>query len=44
LRDERIDEVIVMNAIYRDEVAAKLASLDIATHVITADTPLGAIA
>jgi SAM-dependent methyltransferase len=44
LRDERIDEVIVMNAIYRDEVAAKLASLDIATHVITADTPMGAIA
>jgi hypothetical protein len=44
LRNERPDEVIVMNSIYRDEVAAKLDSLGIVTHVITADTPLGAIA
>jgi SAM-dependent methyltransferase len=44
LRSERIDEVIVMNSIYRDEVAAKLESLGISTSVITADTPLGAIA
>lgn len=44
LRNDPPDEVIVMNAIYRDEVAAKLASLDIATNVLTADTPLGALA
>jgi SAM-dependent methyltransferase len=44
LRSERPDEVIVMNSIYRDEVAAQLESLGIVTCVITADTPLGAIA
>jgi SAM-dependent methyltransferase len=44
LRNDPPDEVIVMNAIYRDEVAAKLASLDIATNVLTADTPMGALA
>jgi SAM-dependent methyltransferase len=38
------DEVIVMNAIYREEVAAMLSSLDITTNVITADAPVGALA
>ena len=38
------DEVIVMNSIYRDEVAEMLSTLDIKTNVITADAPVGALA
>ncbi len=44
LRNEPPDEVIVMNSIYRNEVAEKLESLGIDSRVITADAPLGAIA
>lgn len=40
LRDERIDEVVVMNPIYRREVAAMLAELGVTANVIDAETPL----
>lgn len=44
LRGDAPDEVIVMNPIYRHEVAAMLSSMDVVANVITADTPLGALA
>ena len=40
----RPDEVIVMNPIYRDEVAAMLARSASTANVITADDPLAALA
>ena len=43
LRREPPDEVVVMNPIYREEVAAMLADLGIATSVITAEAPLEAV-
>ncbi len=42
LRDEPPDEVIVMNPIYKDEVALMLAGMGIASSVITSETPLEA--
>jgi SAM-dependent methyltransferase len=38
------DEVIVMNPIYRDEVAAMLDGMNVGCRVITAETPLEAVA
>ena len=43
LRTSPPDEVIVMNPIYRDEVAHMLADLGIETSVITAESPLAAV-
>jgi SAM-dependent methyltransferase len=43
LRDDQPDEVIVMNPIYRQEIAAMLASMDVACSIITAETPLEAL-
>jgi SAM-dependent methyltransferase len=44
LRAAPPDEVIVMNPIYRDEVAAHLSSMGIETSVITAESSLEALA
>ena len=38
------DEVVVMNPIYRDEVAAMLGEMGVNCRVITAETPLEAVA
>jgi SAM-dependent methyltransferase len=43
LRQDPPDEVVVMNPIYRDEVASMLDELGIATSVITAEAPLEAV-
>ena len=43
LREDPPDEVVVMNPIYRDEVASMLDALGIETSVITAEAPLEAV-
>ena len=43
LRQNPPDEVIVMNPIYREEVAEMLVSIGVNTSVITADAPTGAL-
>lgn len=43
LREDPPDEVIVMNPIYREEVADMLTSIGVETSVITADAPAGAL-
>lgn len=40
LLDYRPDEVIVMNSIYRDEIAGMLADIGVAPVILTADEPL----
>jgi SAM-dependent methyltransferase len=40
LRDEQIDEVVVMNPIYRAEVTAMLRNMGIDANVLTADDPM----
>ena len=42
-RDDRPDEVIVMNPIYEREVREMLSSIGVATSVITAESPLEAL-
>lgn len=42
LRELNVDEVVVMNPIYRREITAMLAEFGVAANVIDADEPLGA--
>jgi SAM-dependent methyltransferase len=44
LKSYRPDEIIVMNPIYRDEVAAAAAAMDLDARIITSEEPLEALA